>query len=377
MELDIKTIVEEIIDNKIISITISNKKFADYKYEKVNVTRIEDGYQITRYTSKQAFHENVEEDDLANKLVESVNNYKQIDGKCEKGNYNIRINKKNNILRRFSEFANKPLFASHNREKNYTLKDYKDIEVLKDLDIVTEENKIASPMREKFRQINKYVELVDNLIKQDDIKKLKIVDFGAGKSYLTFVLYHYLTNSKNIDTEMIGIDLKESVIENNNKLAKKYKYDKLSFISGDIKDIEIEDVDMVISLHACDTATDLALNKALEWKVDYIVSVPCCQNEVYKQIESNKFSSMVKFGVVKDRISAIITDTVRANVLEYSGYNTQVIEYIDSDHSLKNLMIRARFTNHQDDAALENIINLQEEFNFKQTLLELRGLGVK
>lgn len=377
MELDIKTIVEEIIDNKIISITISNKKFADYKYEKVNLTRIEDGYQITRYTSKQAFHENVEEDDLANKLVEIVNNYKQIDGKCEKGNYNIRINKKNNILRRFSEFANKPLFASHNREKNYTLKDYKDIEVLKDLDIVTEENKIASPMREKFRQINKYVELVDDLIKQDDIKKLKIVDFGAGKSYLTFVLYHYLTNSKNIDTEMIGIDLKESVIENNNKLAKKYKYDKLSFISGDIKDIEIEDVDMVISLHACDTATDLALNKALEWKVDYIVSVPCCQNEVYKQIESNKFSSMVKFGVVKDRISAIITDTVRANVLEYSGYNTQVIEYIDSDHSLKNLMIRARFTNHQDDAALENIINLQEEFNFKQTLLELRGLGVK
>ncbi len=232
-------------------------------------------------------------------------------------------------------------------------------------------------MADKFRQINKYVELVNDLLEQDDIKKLKVVDFGAGKSYLTFVLYHYLTYTKKIEVEMIGIDLNENLIKNNADLAKKYAYDNLSFIAGDINDIEIADVDMVISLHACDTATDLALNKALQWQVKYIVSVPCCQNEVYKQIESNKFSGMIKYGVVKDRISAIITDTVRANVLEYSGYKTQVIEYIDSDHSLKNLMIRARFTNFKDEAAMENIINLQNEFNFEQKLLQLRGLGVK
>ena len=377
MKVDIKDVLEEIIDNGIISITVSNKKFADYKYEKVNITRLEEDYQITRYTKTQAFHKNVNEEDLFDELVEIVNNYKQIDGKCEKGNYNVRINKRNNVLKRFTSIKNKPVYKSHDRIKNYILSDYKNIEVLKDLDIITLDNKIAAPMRDKFRQINKYVELVNDLIGQDEISKLKIVDFGAGKSYLTFVLYHYLAYTKSIDVEIIGIDLKEDVIKNNNDLAKKYAYKNLRFICGDINDIEISNVDMVISLHACDIATDFALNKALEWQAKYIVAVPCCQNEVYKQIKSNKFSEMIKYGVVKDRISAIITDSVRANVLEYSGYNTQVIEYIDSDHSLKNLMIRARFTNYKDEKALENIINLQKEFNFNQKLLELRNLGVK
>lgn len=367
MKIDIKDVLSEIIDSKIISITVSNKKFADYKYEKVNITRLEEDYQITRYTKTQAFHKNVNEEDLLDELVEIVNNYKQVDGKCEKGNYNVRINKRNNVLKRFTPIKNKPVYKSHDRIKNYVLNDYQDIEVLKDLDIVTAENKIAAPMRDKFRQINKYVELVNDLLAQDEITRLKIVDFGAGKSYLTFVLYHYLTYTRNIDVEIIGVDLKDDVIKNNNDLAKKYGYKNLNFICGD----------MVISLHACDIATDLALNKALEWMVKYIVAVPCCQNEVYKQIKSSKFNEMIKYGVVKERISAIITDTVRANVLEYSGYNTQVIEYIDSDHSLKNLMIRARFTNYKDEKSLENIINLQKEFNFNQKLLQLRGLGEK
>ena len=282
MKVDIKDVLEEIIDNGIISITVSNKKFADYKYEKVNITRLEEDYQITRYTETQAFHKNVYEEDLFDELVEIVNNYKQIDGKCEKGNYNVRINKRNNVLKRFTSIKNKPVYKSHDRIKNYILSDYKDIEVLKDLDIITMDNKIAAPMRDKFRQINKYVELVNDLIGQDEISKLRIVDFGAGKSYLTFVLYHYLAYTKSIDVEIIGIDLKEDVIKNNNDLSKKYAYKNLSFICGDINDIEMSNVDMVISLHACDIATDFALNKALEWQAKYIVAVPCCQNEVYK-----------------------------------------------------------------------------------------------
>ena len=279
-------------------------------------------------------------------------------------------------MRRFTEVNNKSISKSHNRKKNYIIQDYENMQILKDLDIVTQDNNIAAPMRDKFRQINKYVELVDDLISQDKIEKLKIIDFGSGKSYLTFVLYHYLTYTKKIDTEIVGVDLKEAVIKDNIDLARKYNYEKLSFVYGDINDIQIDDVDMVISLHACDIATDYALNKALEWHVKYIVAVPCCQNELYKQLKSDNFSGMIKYGVVKERISAIITDTIRANVLEYSGYNTQVIEYIDSDHSLKNLMIRARFTNHIDKSALENIINLQKEFNFKQKLLDLRSIGV-
>lgn len=159
-------------------------------------------------------------------------------------------------------------------------------------------------------------------------------------------------------------------------MAKKYNYNQLSFIYGNINDVIIENVDMVISLHACDIATDLALDKALDYKATYIVSVPCCQNEVYKQLKSNNFAYMTKFNIVRERLSALITDTVRANVLEYRGYNTQVIEYIDSDHSLKNLMIRARFSNHYDKLALDNIIKLQNEYGFKQKLLQLQEIGV-
>lgn len=370
------SIINEIVDNTIISITISNKKYNEYNYDKVTVVQLEDLYQITKYTNTQAFHTNVEEKELVDLLLPIINNYKQIDGKTEKGNYNIRINKRNNVLRRFNEVNNKSISKSHNRKKNYIIGDYENMMILKDLDIITQENTIAAPMRDKFRQINKYVELVDDLISKDKIEKLKIVDFGSVKSYLTFVLYHYLTYTRKIDTEIVGVDLKESVIKDNINLAQKYNYEKLSFVYGDINDIEVDDVDMVISLHACDIATDYALNKALEWESKYIIAVPCCQNELYKQLKSNSFSGMIKYGVVKERISAIITDTVRANVLEYSGYNTQVIEYIDSDHSLKNLMIRAKFTNYIDKSALDNIINLQKEFNFKQKLLELRNIGV-
>lgn len=377
MKTKIKDVIEELIRSQIISITLSNKKYADYKYKKVQVASIEDFYQITMFTETQAFHKNVDVKDLKENLISFVNNFKQIDGKTATGNYNIRINKKGNVLKRFKKEDNSNLILEHDKPKNYILKDYKNMDILKDIGIISEDNKVIESKSEKFKQINKYVELVYDLLKKDEVEKIKIVDFGSGKSYLSFSLYHFLVYTMAIDVEMIGIDLKEDVIKENKLLAKKYNYNKLSFIHGDIKDVELSDVDMVISLHACDIATDLALNKALEWKSKYIVAVPCCQNEVFQQIESNNFDESLKYGVIKDRISAIITDTVRANVLEYSGYNTQIIEYVDSDHSLKNLMIRARFTNYQDELALKNIYNLQKEFNFSQKLLELRNLGVE
>ena len=377
MSDQILDMLKEVIENKIIVITFSNKKYQDYKYQKITVRLVENFYQITKYTETQVFHQNVKEDVLLEILKVYANNYKQIDGKTEKGNYNIRINKRANVLKRFTKANNKPIINSHDRQKNYVIKDYQQIQVLKDLKIISKDNKIIESMSDKFRQINKYIELVDDLISFGKHDKLKIVDLGAGKSYLTFVLYHYLTYTKKIDTEIIGVDLKESVIKDNIDLAEKYNYKKLNFICGDISDIEVAEVDMVISLHACDIATDLALDKALQWQVQYIVAVPCCQNEVYKQLKSKTFSQMIQYGIVKERLSALITDTVRANILEYSGYQTQVIEYVDSDHSLKNLMIRAKFTDNHSQDALKNILNLQNEFQFSQKLLELRNIGLK
>lgn len=337
------------------NVTFSNpfKKSDDYK--KINIQRVDDQLQMSKYTKTQVFHETLEEKQLNALFEQLFKQFKQLDGKVLTGDYNVRVNKRGSVMRRFNAADNSEIKTAHNRSKNYVLSNYKNLDILKDLGIVSNDNDIVTSMYDKFKQINKYIELVDDLIKNDHLSSLKIVDFGSGKSYLTFLLYEYLVNIKKLNVEMVGIDLKEQVIKDNIALAKKYQYENLHFIYGDINDVVMEDVDMMISLHACDTATDLALHKALEWKVKYIVSVPCCQNELYTQLTSKTFSKMVDFNIIKERMSALITDTIRANVLQYKGYNTQVIEYIDSDHSLKNLMIRARFTNHRDEKALENI----------------------
>lgn len=370
--MELNNLVKEIDSNGVLNVTFSNPFKKSNEYNKVNIQASEDGYLVSHYTSTQVFHENLNA--LEDLMMDLFSEYKQLDGKVRSGNYNIRVNKKGSVLRKFSEEDNSELVLKHNRSKNYLLSNYEELQVLKDLKIVSQNNTIINSMSDKFRQINKYIELVDDLIKNDNLKKLKIVDFGSGKSYLTFILYEYLKNTLNLDIEMIGIDLKEDVIKNNRKLALKYGYDKLEFIAGDINDVDINDVDMMISLHACDIATDLALNKALEWNVKYIVSVPCCQNELYTQLNSDTYSKMLDFKIIKERMSALMTDTVRANVLQYKGYQTQVIEYIDSSHSLKNLMIRARFTGKTDDLALENIRSLQKEYNFTQKLIELQEI---
>lgn len=374
--MKIDNIINEIFEEEIVSLTFSNPFKKSEKFKKITIDNIDNMYTISEYSETQVFHKHLSGFETKRLMHELFETYKQLDGKVVTGNYNIRVNKKGNVLRRFSAQTNQ-VIESHNRSKNYILSNYKEMEILKDLKIVSHDNEIISTMFDKFKQINKYVELVDDLIKNDDLEKLKIVDFGSGKSYLTFALYEYLVNVKQIEVEVYGIDLKESVIKDNQALAEKYGYKNLNFIHGDINDIEIDNVDMMISLHACDIATDLALNKALAWKVKYIVVVPCCQNELYKQLKSDQFEKMLDFNIIKERMSALITDTVRSNVLQYKGYNTQVIEYIDSSHSLKNLMIRARFTNHTDHKALDNIIELQNTYNFNQKLLELQNIGLK
>lgn len=374
--MKINNIINEIFENQIVSLTFSNPFKKSEEFKKISIDNIDNMYTISSYNEKQVFHKHISGFETKQLMTSLFESYKQMDGKVLSGNYNIRVNKKGNVLRRFNPDKHE-LITEHNRSKNYILSNYQEIEILKDLKIISHDNEIINSMFDKFKQINKYVELVDDLIKNDDLSKLKIVDFGSGKSYLTFVLYEYLVNVKKIAVEMYGIDLKASVMEDNQKLAVKYQYENLHFIHGDINDIEMDNVDMMISLHACDIATDLALNKALEWQVKYIVAVPCCQNELYRQLQSDEFEKMLDFNIIKERMAALITDTVRSNLLQYKGYNTQVIEYIDSNHSLKNLMIRARFTNHIDHKALDNIINLQKTYNFNQKLLELQNIGLK
>lgn len=241
-------------------------------------------------------------------------------------------------------------FQAHNRVKQYILKEGVPVPFLIDLGVMNEQGKIIHARYDKFRQINRFLEFIEDILPRlSRDREITILDFGCGKSYLTFAMY-YLRELKGYDVNIIGLDLKTDVIEKCNSLALRYGYEKLHFYHGDIADYEgVSCVDMVVTLHACDTATDYALAKAVEWGAEVILSVPCCQHEVNKQIKNEMLEPVLRYGILKERMSALITDAVRADLLESKGYDTQILEFIDMEHTPKNLLIRAVRTGKRSD----------------------------
>lgn len=301
-------------------------------------------YQITTYVGQKVKHENVDEASLWAILKDWLGSYfKQGMFYMEGADYQVLFSKKmkEKILKKSPTRILQ--IPQHNRTKNYIIPEGVPCDFMVHLGVMDESGKVYKKRYDKFRQLNKYLEFVaDALGHFEKGKTIRIVDFGCGKAYLTFALYYYLVKQLNLDVEIVGLDLKEDVIEFCNQTAKTLGYNKLVFKMGDIRHYnQTGDLDMVVSLHACDTATDEALIKAVEWKTKVIFAVPCCQHELFNQLNNPVMTPMLKYGVVKDKLATMVTDALRGLALESRGYEVQMMEFIDMEHTPKNILIRA------------------------------------
>ena len=352
-------LIENIKDNKLIKIVFSDRQDGDFNKIIMKPLSLKSAknIQIESFKDNKTFHKNIELNnfqEIENILKEYIENFKQILLQIEsldisfmkkKENF-IKKENKNNLIKNFNE---------HNKKKKYILNEGEKIDFLIEFDLMSVEGKILKSSYNKFKQINKYLEFIDDVIVELKTKKLidnhiNILDFGCGKSYLTFALYYYLKHyRKDLSFSIVGLDLKKDVIEFCNKLAQKLDYKNLEFLNGNIKDYDrTKKVDLVFSLHACNNATDYSLEKALSLNAKAILAVPCCHHEFFEKIQKNKNSGfyntlkiMADNGIVLDKFASLATDSFRSLTLELCGYKTKMIEFIDMEHTPKNILIKA------------------------------------
>jgi len=376
MNQEIEKILKEILQKETKKIIISNQK-SQQEYVKIIIENKEQYFLASKYTQKQVFNEKVEYEKICDYCQDFLeHDFKQMNAWDEAFEYSLKVSKKGKCLLGKKKLEQEmKVEASHNRKKNYYLQEGEIIPPLVDLGIFTKEGKIVHSMYDKFKQINKFIEIIDDAVSKYEFEELNIIDFGCGKSYLTFIVYYYFHEKKGMQVNITGLDLKADVIKNCNLAAEKYGYDHLKFEVGDINGYQTKSrVDMVISLHACDTATDFALFNAITWDARIIISVPCCQHELCAQLESEELALIQRYGIIKERTAALFTDAIRANLVECCGYKTQLLEFVDLAHTPKNILIRAtkaNITAGHKKKLLEEVHKTTECFHLNPTLLKL------
>ena len=347
----------------------------DGRYRRAVVQPLASGWQVERFTGTQAFHQNLPEQDLAGALYQMLETeFTQL--VAQESGWQLRVTQKGKVLtHRMRQPPSAPPAAGHDRPKTRLLPEGQVVPPLVDMGVMTPEGRVIAAMSGKYRQIDRFLELVHHGMAEETPEMLRVIDFGCGKSYLTFLLYHYLTNVRGIRTVMTGLDLKEQVVADCNAAAQKYGYEGLSFAVGDIaRHHSDHPVDMVVTLHACDTATDHALAKAVLWQAQMIFSVPCCQHQLNAQMQKGLLPILSRYGIVKERTAALMTDAVRANLLTACGYKAQLVEFVDMEHTPKNIMIRACKAGVSPSArkkALAEVDELCGAFGFAPALREL------
>lgn len=349
---NLKKVLDEFLDERLYGGTASNPMEKD-GIEKIKIRPVmirgKLVFQAEEFKGKQAFHKNMEKPEAAEYLFQAMDgHFKQLELKSQAGEARLLVSRKGAFNLKVKKApapkmkAQAPSVLSHNRKKQYVLEEGRPVPFLVDLGVMTEEGKVVRARYDKFRQINRFLEFIEDVLPNlDKNRENVIIDFGCGKSYLTFAMYYYLKELKGYPIKIIGLDLKKDVIDRCNLLSRQYGFENLQFYTGDIAAFEgVDQVDMVVTLHACDTATDYALAKAVKWGAKVILSVPCCQHEMNRQIKNDLLEPVLQYGLLKERMAALLTDGIRAQLLEGVGYRTQILEFIDMEHTPKNILIR-------------------------------------
>ncbi len=345
---ELRELLYKYLNERLARLTISNPR-SKTEAAKISLRPVLLGgglmFQASISQDKKVFHQNFPKQEAVEEILGWMESYRQLEIFSEAGQATVLISKKGKvgIKEKKASCCVKKQDLSHNRKKKYILDPERKVGFLMDLGVQTKEGKIVNAKYDKFRQINRFLEFIEDILPQLPTgREVTILDFGCGKSYLTFAMYHYFKELRGCQVHIIGLDLKEDVIAHCQDLAVKYGYDRLDFYVGDIADYQgVKEVDMVVTLHACDTATDYALDKAIRWGAKVILSVPCCQHEMNGQIKNDLLSPVFSYGLIKERMAALFTDALRAQILESKGYQVQILEFIDMEHTPKNILIRA------------------------------------
>ena len=343
----IEELLKRVLTSLLVDIVISGARGGgDFIKIKVRPVMIRDSlyFQVSRYTDKQVFHENMTAEDALETLSGWIlHDFRQAQIRMQDEMVTVLVSKKGKATIKSKKAACvETQNLEHNRKKQYIIEEGTAVPFMIDLGVMTESGKIIRTRYDKYRQINRFLEFIEDILPElPTDRTVHIIDFGCGKSYLTFAMYYYLKVLKHYDIRITGLDLKQKVIEDCQALADRYGYDGLQFLCGDIADYNgTDEVDMVVTLHACDTATDYALYKAVKWHASVILSVPCCQHELNRKMQCETLSGAFQYGLIKERTAALMTDAMRGQLLEMQGYKTQLLEFIDMEHTPKNILIR-------------------------------------
>lgn len=379
--MDITQLLDICISDKLIDMVISGQKNkSEDKAVKVRIRPVilknEIEYQVSEFVGRKVLHSNHSAADVKKKIINYMTeDFKQAQINMTDAVATILSSKSKTLTCKYKKAGQLKVQRdlSHNRTKKYIIQEGKPVAFMIDLGVMGQDGKIIRTRYDKFRQINRFLEYIEDILpKLDKERELTIIDFGCGKSYLTFAMYYYLKELKGYNIRIIGLDLKADVIEHCNELRTRYGYDKLDFYVGDIATYkDVDKVDMVVTLHACDIATDYALAKAVKWGAEVILSVPCCQHEANRTIKSDILSPVMDYGILKERMAAIVTDAARAKLLTANGYDTQILEFIDMEHTPKNLLIRAVKGGKEDISAREKTKDMLEALNLELTIDKL------